>query len=194
MTKTDQELKEDGLPKELFEDMSYAMNFLKDIMTDDAAQNIATSLSGILAIGRELSNEEVNFNLTSILKESNTIYDLLMQFKQLKEDGTWETMKGLIYGVRSFREMLNDEAIEKMGGYISMALESLPKIDQFLSMTFSEIPMNFMKSITSDEMKKMIKEKKNVTNKDLITLFNDPNTKKGLWIFLLAMREMGKSV
>ncbi|MCY0849448.1 hypothetical protein [Sulfuracidifex metallicus] len=179
---------------EVLDSLSTTLDFLKDIMTDDVAENIASSLAGIMTIGKELSDEKINSEIISILRKSNEISDILSFYSELREEGILDILKGFMYGAKSLKDMLNDEAIEKLGNYISITLESLPKIDQFLSMAFDEVPMAFMKALNSEKLKEEIKGKERVTNKDLIAAFNDPATKKGLLIFLLAMREMGKSI
>ncbi len=194
MTKSQEEIKESDPSQQLFEDLTYSFNFLKDIMTDDVAENLATSISGILTIGKEISDEKVNLHIVNILRKADVLSDVLNQYEELKEDGTLETVKGLLYGMKSLKDMVNDETVQKLGNYLATALDSIPKIDQFLSISFDEIPMAFIKGITSEELKEEVKKKEKVTNKDLISLFNDPTTKKGLWVFLLAMREMGKRI
>ncbi|BBG25443.1 hypothetical protein [Sulfuracidifex tepidarius] len=194
MTKSQQEIKGDGVSQQLFEDMANGFNFLKDIMTDDVAENLASSISGILTIGKEISDEKINSYVINVLRRADVLSDVIDEYEELKEDGTLETLKGILYGMKSLKDMVNDEAIQKLGNYIGTALDSLPKIDQFLSISFDEIPMALMKGITSEELKEEVKKKEKVTNKDLISLFNDPATKKGLWVFLLAMREMGKRI
>lgn len=140
--------------------LSTALDFLKDIMTDDVAENIASSLAGIMTIGKELSDDKINSEIISILRKSNEISDILSFYSELREEGILEILKGFMYGAKSLKDMLNDEAIEKLGNYISITLESLPKIDQFLSMTFDEVPMAFMKALNSEKLKEELRGKR----------------------------------
>ncbi|QGA53255.1 DUF1641 domain-containing protein [Sulfolobus sp. E5-1-F] len=119
-------LKEDGTFDVLI-NMVYTVRTLRDMLNDEAIQNLASTVSSSLEIMKLITEKAEP--VKTLLDKSSVVNDLLVRLEDMKNDGTLDVLMNSAYVVKSFRDMLNDDAIQNLGRYISNSLEIMREID-----------------------------------------------------------------
>ncbi|AKA75002.1 DUF1641 domain-containing protein [Saccharolobus solfataricus] len=119
-------LKEDGTLDVLI-NMAYTARTLRDMLNDEAIQNLASTVSSSLEVMKLITQKAEP--VKALLDKSSVINDLLVRLEDMKNDGTLDILMNSAYVVKTFRDMLNDEAIQSLGRYISNSLEIMREID-----------------------------------------------------------------
>ncbi|QXJ34332.1 DUF1641 domain-containing protein [Saccharolobus shibatae] len=119
-------LKEDGTLDVLI-NMAYTVRTLRDMLNDEAIQNLASTVSSSLEVMKLITQKAEPVKV--LLDKSSVINDLLARLEDMKNDGTLDVLMNSAYVVKTFRDMLNDEAIQNLGRYISNSLEIMTEID-----------------------------------------------------------------
>ncbi|WP_016730362.1 helical membrane plugin domain-containing protein [Saccharolobus islandicus] len=119
-------LKEDGT-LDVLVNMVYTVRTLRDMLNDEAIQNLASTVSSSLEIMKLITQKAEPVKV--LLDKSSVINDLLARLEEMKNDGTLDVLMNSAYVVKTFRDMLNDEAIQSLGRYISNSLEIIKEID-----------------------------------------------------------------
>jgi len=119
-------LKEDGT-LDVLVNMVYTVRTLRDMLNDEAIQNLASTVSSSLEVMKLITQKAEPVKV--LLDKSSVINDLLARLEDMKNDGTLDVLMNSAYVVKTFRDMLNDEAIQSLGRYISNSLEIIKEID-----------------------------------------------------------------
>ncbi|ADX86618.1 helical membrane plugin domain-containing protein [Saccharolobus islandicus] len=119
-------LKEDGT-LDVLVNMIYTVRTLRDMLNDEAIQNLASTVSSSLEVMKLITQKAEPVKV--LLDKSSVINDLLARLEDMKNDGTLDVLMNSAYVVKTFRDMLNDEAIQSLGRYISNSLEIIKEID-----------------------------------------------------------------
>ncbi|ACP39389.1 helical membrane plugin domain-containing protein [Saccharolobus islandicus] len=119
-------LKEDGT-LDVLVNMVYTVRTLRDMLNDEAIQNLASTVSSSLEVMKLITQKAEPVKV--LLDKSSVINDLLVRLEDMKNDGTLDVLMNSAYVVKTFRDMLNDEAIQSLGRYISNSLEIIKEID-----------------------------------------------------------------
>ncbi|TRM78129.1 hypothetical protein DJ528_05330 [Sulfolobus sp. B5] len=119
-------MKDDGT-LDVLVNASYTLKTMKDMLNDEAIQTIASTLSGSLELLKVVSNHLDP--LKQVLEKSSTISDLINRLEQMKSDGTLDVLVNYAYIGKTMRDMLNDDAIQNLGKYVSNLLEIMKEMD-----------------------------------------------------------------
>ncbi|ADB88593.1 helical membrane plugin domain-containing protein [Saccharolobus islandicus] len=122
------ELKESGALDAIV-NSAYVVKTFRDMLNDEAIQSLGNIVSSLLEFGKAISKPKIFENMMAIMDNSDVLADFVNKLKILKEDGTLDVLMNSAYVVKTFRDMLNDEAIQSLGRYISNSLEIIKEID-----------------------------------------------------------------
>ncbi|AWR97467.1 DUF1641 domain-containing protein [Acidianus sulfidivorans JP7] len=122
------ELKESGALDTLV-NSAYLAKTLRDMLNDDAIQNLGEIVSSILEFGRYFSDEKIFDNVVSMLENSDALSYLVEKLETMKNDGTLDTLLTMAYSAKTLKDMLNDDAIQNLGRYFSNMLEIMKEMD-----------------------------------------------------------------
>ena len=114
------QLKESGALDALI-NLSYSAKVVRDMLTDDAIENVADMLGGLMDLSEMVSQNSSKFN--EFIKHLDAIDDLIHTIQQLKADGALDAAVNALYGLKTLRDMLNNDAIENIASSISGLLE-----------------------------------------------------------------------
>jgi uncharacterized protein YjgD (DUF1641 family) len=112
---------------------TYVIRTLRDMLNDDAVENLGVILSSLLTIGKEISKEDVFNNVKEIIDNSSAIAELSKKLKSMEQDGSLDALINVSYSIKSMKDMLNDEAIESIGGTLSDSLELMKELNKNFS-------------------------------------------------------------
>jgi uncharacterized protein YjgD (DUF1641 family) len=118
------ELKETG-GLDAIVNSAYVAKTLRDMLNDEAIQNLGGILSSLLELGKALSKREVFENTMSIINNIDVLSDVTNKLKLMRDDGTLDVLINMSYSIRTLRDMLNDDAIQTLGNVLSSSLELL---------------------------------------------------------------------
>lgn len=122
IVKTLLQLKESGVLDTLVE-LSYLVKAIRDMLTEDNIKNFAEILGNLLELSEALSK---NINkLKELLRNIDTVNDLVSTLQQLKASGTLDAIINVAYFLKAIMDMLNDEAIANLATTISSVMDSL---------------------------------------------------------------------
>ncbi|WP_348541350.1 DUF1641 domain-containing protein [Saccharolobus islandicus] len=121
-----EDMKNDGT-LDVLVNMIYTVRTLRDMLNDEAIQNLASTVSSSLEVMKLITQKAEPVKV--LLDKSSVINDLLARLEDMKNDGTLDVLMNSAYVVKTFRDMLNDEAIQSLGRYISNSLEIIKEID-----------------------------------------------------------------
>ncbi|ARM76166.1 DUF1641 domain-containing protein [Acidianus manzaensis] len=133
--------------------MAYSAKTLKDMLNDDAIQTLGTIVSSSLDLLKSISNH--NEDVKMIIDKSNTISDILLRLDNIKQDGTLDVLFNSLYTLRTLKDMLNDDAIQNLGRYLSNMLEIMKEMDD---RTILNIKSSMKKLGTVDNMLTKLEE------------------------------------
>ncbi|WP_048100339.1 DUF1641 domain-containing protein [Candidatus Acidianus copahuensis] len=107
--------------------LSYIAKVLKDMLNDEAIQNLGDMLSSFASLmtsfkGKDAQVDEL-MNLLPVATE------LMQKVKQLKDSGTLDVLVNFSYSLKSLRDALNDEAMENLANQIGHLLELTSTLD-----------------------------------------------------------------
>ncbi|MFP3064273.1 MAG: DUF1641 domain-containing protein [Sulfolobus sp.] len=122
------ELKESGALDAII-NMGYLSKTLKDMLNDEAIQSLGSIISSLLEFGKIVSEEDVFENLKDLVDNSATLADVVKRLKSMKEDGTLDILVNSAYTLKTLKDMLNDEAIQTLGKYVSNLLDLAKEFD-----------------------------------------------------------------
>ncbi|MEM4086092.1 MAG: DUF1641 domain-containing protein [Saccharolobus sp.] len=122
------ELKESGALDAII-NYSYIAKTLRDMLNDEAIQSLGTITSSLLELGKEMSRPEVFENTMMIIRNADALADMVKKIKVMKDDGTLDVILNMSYSLKAMRDMLNDEAIQSLGKYVSNFLDLMKEID-----------------------------------------------------------------
>jgi hypothetical protein len=122
------ELKESGALDAII-NMGYLSKTLKDMLNDEAIQSLGSIISSLLEFGKIVSQEDVFENLKELVDNSATLADVVKRLKSMKEDGTLDILVNSAYTLKTLKDMLNDEAIQTLGKYVSNLLDLAKEFD-----------------------------------------------------------------
>ncbi|MFP3226899.1 MAG: hypothetical protein RXQ80_08285, partial [Sulfolobaceae archaeon] len=122
------ELKESGALDAII-NMGYLSKTLKDMLNDEAIQSLGGIISSLLEFGKIVSEEDVFENLKDLVDNSATLADVVKRLKSMKEDGTLDVLVNSAYTLKTLKDMLNDEAIQTLGKYVSNLLDLAKEFD-----------------------------------------------------------------
>ena len=108
---------------------SYIAKTLRDMLNDDAIQSLGTITSSLLELGKEISRPEVFENTMTIIRNADALADIVKKIKVMKDDGTLDVIVNMSYSLKAMRDMLNDDAIQSLGKYVSNFLDLMKEID-----------------------------------------------------------------
>ncbi|BFI74981.1 DUF1641 domain-containing protein [Sulfurisphaera ohwakuensis] len=118
--KTVSQLKESGALDALV-NLSYSAKVVRDMLTDDAIENVADMLGGLMELSEIISENGNKF--AEFVKHLDLMDELLHTLHQLKETGALNAAIDALYGLKTLRDMLNDEAISNLSDSLSGILE-----------------------------------------------------------------------
>jgi uncharacterized protein YjgD (DUF1641 family) len=169
---------------------AYAVKTFKDMLTDDAIQNIGNYISNLLEIMKELDYNTLQ-SIKSTMKKLGTINDVLDKVEELNNTGALDAAMNLAYAAKTMRDMLNDDALTHISAYVSQFLEAYPKAMKFLDVALSDVPNRIVRAVTSEEVKKGIESPPQVSLGNLIKLMSDPTIQRGLGVLFVLVRAIG---
>ncbi|TRM92622.1 hypothetical protein DJ526_05465, partial [Sulfolobus sp. A20-N-G8] len=164
---------------------------MRDMLNDDAIQNLGKYVSNLLEIMKEMDDTTIH-SIKRAMKRLNLVNDVLEKVEELNNNGALDVVLNLAYAAKTLRDMLNDEAITHISEYVSQFLEVYPKAMDFLEYTFSEVPYKIMRAMTSEEVKKSLESPPQVSIGGLIRLLSDPEVQRGLGVLFTLVRAIGK--
>jgi len=184
------ELKETG-GLDAIVNSAYVAKTLRDMLNDEAIQNLGKYISNILEIMKEIDDETIQ-SIKTTMKKLKTVNNVLAKVEELDTNGALNVVIDLAYVAKTLRDMLNDDAITHLSEYLSQFLEVYPKALDFFNITFSEIPFKMLRAITSDEVKKSLESPPQVSLGGIIRLLSDPEIQRGLGVIFTIIRAIGK--
>ncbi|AGE70308.1 hypothetical protein SacN8_01635 [Sulfolobus acidocaldarius N8] len=122
------ELKESGTLDALI-NYAYIGKTMKDMLNDDALQNLSNTVSSLLELTKVLSRPDTFHNTMRLMNNIDALADVTSKLRTMKEDGTLDVLMNTAYTIRTFRDMLNDEALANISRYTSNLLEILREMD-----------------------------------------------------------------
>lgn len=114
------QLKESGALDALI-NLSYSAKVVRDMLTDEAIENVADMLGGLMDLSQIVSQNSSKFN--EFVKHLDVMDELIHTIQRLKENGGLDVTINAIYGLKTLRDMLNDEAIASLANSVSGLLE-----------------------------------------------------------------------
>ncbi|BCU66772.1 hypothetical protein HS7_02090 [Sulfolobales archaeon HS-7] len=123
-----EELKQSGAFDVLI-NTSYALKTMRDMLNDDAIQNVAGMTSTIMEVLKTASDQEVKDRLISVLKGLEGIEMLTNKLRELTSSGALDVLVNMSYALKTLKDMLNDDAIQNIASYTSSLLELLKVMD-----------------------------------------------------------------
>lgn len=120
-------MRDNGTLDTLF-NMAYTVKTLKDMLNDEALQSLAGVISSSLELLKSISEHSEGIKI--LIDKSHTLSDLIVKLESLKQDRTLDVVFNSLYTIRTLRDMLNDEAIQTLGKYVSNLLEILKEMDE----------------------------------------------------------------
>jgi len=109
---------------------TYIIRTLRDMLNDDAIENFGLILSSLLNIGKEISKEDIFNNIQVIIDNSSALAELSKKLKEMEKDGSFDAIVNASYSIKTIKDMLNDDAIETIGGTLSNSLELLKELNK----------------------------------------------------------------
>ncbi|MEJ2778205.1 DUF1641 domain-containing protein [Stygiolobus sp. RP850M] len=114
------QLKESGALDTLV-NLSYSAKMLRDMLNDDALSNVGTMLSGILELSESVAD---NYDKVKELMENlDSLAYVSKKLRELKESGTLDVALNGLYSLKTFKDMVNDDALVNLGNTLSALLE-----------------------------------------------------------------------
>jgi uncharacterized protein YjgD (DUF1641 family) len=182
-------MKNDGTLDTLI-NSAYAVKTFRDMLTDDALQNIATYTSNLLEIMRELDYGTLQ-SIKLSMKKLGTINNVLDKIEELNNSGALDAAMNMAYAAKTLKDMLNDDALTHISSYMSQFLKAYPKAMKFLNVALSDVPSRIIKAVTSEEVKKEVEYPPQVSLGNLIKLMADPTIQRGLGVLFVLVRAIG---
>nr|WP_252973125.1 DUF1641 domain-containing protein [Saccharolobus solfataricus] len=130
--------------------------------------------------------------LAELMDLTPALNEALKKVNELKESGALDAIVNSAYVVKTFRDMLNDEAITHLSSYVSQFLEVYPKALDFFEIAFSNVPYRMMRAIASEEVKKTLESPPKVSLGGIVRLLSDPEIQRGLGVIFTVIRAIGK--
>lgn len=155
------------------------------MLNDEAIEKLSLMMGNMLNIATYVS-----FNsdkIVKLLKRIDLLNYTLEELEKLKDSGTLAILFDMLYIVKELRDMLGDEAIEKLSSLISNLLELLQKVN-------SPVIYNLISTLTSPEMQKLLSNPPEVGITELLRELRDKNVKRGLGIILTMVRILGEKI
>lgn len=109
---------------------TYIIRTLKDMLNDDAIENLGVILSSVLSIGKEISKEDIFNNIKEIIDNSSAIAELSKRLKVMEQDGSFDALINVSYSLKTMKDMINDEAIKTIGDTLSNSLYLLKELNE----------------------------------------------------------------
>jgi Uncharacterized conserved protein len=172
-------------------DSAYALKTLRDMLNDEAMQNLAKYTSNLLELLREFDESTIT-SLKSVIRRVRTVDSVLVKLEELESNGTLDVIFNLAYGAKTLKDMLNDEALVRIAGYLSTFLEAYPKAIEFLNTALSDVPSRIVKAISSEEVKKTLENPPQVSLGGIIRQLSDPDVQRGLGVMFTILKYIGK--
>lgn len=101
--------------------LSYSAKVIRDMLTDDAIENTAEMLGGLMELSQLISENGNKFS--EFIKHLDLVDELLHTLHQLKDSGALSAVIDSTYFLKTMRDMLNDEAIANISSSVSGLLE-----------------------------------------------------------------------
>lgn len=161
---------------------AYALKFLKDGLNDEAVENIATSLSEVMAVWRQystiVSNQELMTALTKVSK--------------LERDGALDAVIEAAYVMKFLRDGLNDEAMTNLAGILSQLLTQWNSLHHIIDMMSSPTAGRVLRMLTDESLEQRLE--KAAPKKGGISLLSpsDPDIKKGMGVMFEMLKILGE--
>ena len=169
----------------------YSIKTLKDMLTDDALTNVANTISALLEFSSVFSE---NYDkIVNTVKNLDVVDKLVSKLKELDQSGALDVGLNSLYALKTLKDMLNDEALGNIASTLSLTLDFLPKGLEFLEYAMDPIFYNMVRSLTSDEAKKMLSNPPKITLGGLIAAFRDEDVQRGMGIFITMLKILGRS-
>jgi len=108
----------------------YALKTLKDMLNDDALHGIGEMISSLVELAKTATEPEVKVKLQSLLLKVSSLYEILGRVEELQRNGALDAVMDLAYALKTLKDMLNDDALQKLSGYVSSVLEVLSALDE----------------------------------------------------------------
>lgn len=185
------ELKESGALDVLL-NTSYLLKTLRDMITDDALESLGEMSSAYIELGKELARTKTYNNLMELLNNLNGLVELSKKLETMRNDGTLDVLINSAYILKTFKDMINDEALEHISSYISQFLEAYPKAMDFLNTALHDVPYRMIKAIASEEVKKSLEKPPQLNLIGILRMFNDPEVQRGLGVLFTLIRAIGR--
>lgn len=192
LTKALKQLKDDGTLNALI-DSAYALKALKDMLNTEAVENLSKAISSILDLSQLLQEDGLNEMLRELTSSGRELSYAITKLRGMVEDGTLDVLINLGYGIRSLKDMLNDEALAAISKYLSSFLEAYPKFMEIAEVMLSEVPMRLAYAISSEETRKAVSEAPRIGLYGLLKALQDPYVQKGLGVMVTLLKQIGKS-
>ncbi len=125
------ELKESGA-LDVLVNYAYIGKTMRDMLNDDAIQNLGVITSSLLEVGKTISQPEVFHNTMKVINNMSTLSDVLDKIKMMEDDGTLDVLVNASYTLKTMKDMLNDEAIQTIASTLSGSLELLKVVNNHL--------------------------------------------------------------
>ncbi|MCI2414025.1 MAG: DUF1641 domain-containing protein [Candidatus Aramenus sp.] len=170
---------------------AYALKTFKDMLNDEALANIGSYVSNLLEIMKEMDYDTIH-QVKRVIRKLDTINSVLDKVEELNATGALDAAMNMAYAAKTLRDMLNDEALEHISGYLSQFLETYPKAMKFLDVALSEVPSKLVRAISSDEVKKGLESPPKVSLGGLVKMMSDPEVQKGLGVIFVLVKAIGK--
>jgi len=172
-------------------DSAYALKTLKDMLNDEAMQNLAKYTSNLLELLREFDEGTIT-SLKSVIRRVRTVDSVLVKLEELESNGTLDVIFNLAYGAKTLKDMLNDEALVRIAGYLSTFLEAYPKAMEFFNIALGDVPYRIVKAISSEEVKKTLENPPQISLGGIIRQLSDPDVQRGLGVMFTILKYIGK--
>ncbi|BCU70336.1 DUF1641 domain-containing protein [Stygiolobus caldivivus] len=190
LTRRLKELKESGA-LDVGLNSLYTLKTLKDMLNDEALANLGNTMSALLEFSNVFS--ENYKGIMNTLKNWDVIDKLMVKLKELDHSGALDVGLNSLYALKTFKDMLNDEALGNIAATLSLTLDFLPKGLEFLEHAMDPVFYNMVTSLTSPEAKKMLSNPPKITLGGLIASMRDEDVQRGLGIFITMLKILGKS-
>ena len=184
------QLKESGSLDVLI-DLSYSAKLVRDMLTDDVIENIASYISSLLELFPVFSSKRDS--IMQLMNNLDVLSDLIPKMKELKDSGALDAVFDATYFLKIMKDMLSDETIENLAALISSTLDLLPRGIDLINRFMNSTLYNIVNSLTSPEAQKMLANPPKVTLLGLISSFRDEDVQRGMGILITILKILGKN-
>ncbi len=161
---------------------AYALKFLKDGLNDEAVENIATTMSEMMAMWRQYSSTLSNPEFVATLAK----------ISKLERDGAIDAVVDSAYVLKFLKDGLNDEAMTNIASIMSQMLTQWNSLHKLIEMMTSPTAERLFNVLTDETIEKRLEEATPRKGGMSLLSLSDPDVRKGMGVVFEMLKIIGE--